>query len=338
VAVSNAPAISSNRLADVTIKFTAGSEDGTAYDPAKDARTLFLSAVMKDATGACPAVNTTNYPTAASTAFPTTGPSLGILNKKITLGLASTDDGKKISICYFVRDNSGNQSIPTSINWILDLTAPVAIATLDPMIAQNSSSKVTSVKLAVSTENGAASYKAVLAAQSGCANVTYPTAFRTIDPANLQTFSISGSDGPRTLCIRAKDAAGNEQSINEPTIISWIRDTIAPAFNLMGAPTGTVTAASLNVSVTLSPITGGEAVTAWDYILVTTTTCPTTGYGAKTSSTKTDANGQQVANPITLTTTVAAGTTKTYGLCVRAYDSAGNMSTAKIASWTQKSP
>ncbi|NBW81105.1 hypothetical protein EBR21_05060, partial [bacterium] len=311
---------------------------GTAYDPAKDARTLFLSAVMKDATGACPVVNATNYTAAASTAFPTSGTSAGILNKKITLPLATTDDGKKISICYFVRDNSGNQSIPTSINWILDLTAPVAIASLDPMIAQNSSSKVTSVKLAVSTENGAVSYKAVLAAQSGCANVTYPTTSRTIDPANLQTFSISGSDGPRTLCIRAKDAAGNEQSINEPTIISWIRDTTAPGFNLMGAPTGTVTSASLNVSVSVTSVATGEAVAAWDYVLVNSTTCPTIGYGAKTSATKLDANNQTVANPITLTTTVDAGTTKTFGLCVHAYDAAGNMSAAKISSWTQKAP
>jgi hypothetical protein len=181
------------------------------------------------------------------------------------------------------------------------------------------------------------SYRTALIAGSACTGAKF-SGLKNISPDAPEVINIAGIDGNRVLCIVARDRAGNEQLATEPTSLGWTLDTTPPKFSLTGAPTGTVKAATLESKVGIVPVSGGEPIDSFDFVVVETPTCPETGYSKKTSLLKENVNKQLVDNPIIFSTTAVVGTTKKFSLCVRGYDEAGNVSKPVITSWSQTAP
>ena len=118
------------------------------------------------------------------------------------------------------------------------------------------------------------------------------------------------------------------QLIDEPSMMSWVLDTVPTKVKLANVPATQLNIESASVKVAVSSENTKDPASAYDFRLVQTATCPTTGYSAKMA----------LKEPLTLTSTVPAGQTIKFTLCVRGYDAAGNVGTPVITSWSQTAP
>jgi len=332
--ISNVPTVTSNlRTFTARVDVKRNGE----YSAQEDAiRVSFATTVLKGANTTCPQKSANGA--YASVNVPATGNNIGIATRTFTNVASDTDDGQPLKVCIFATDASGNSSEIQAMSWIFDISRPRAEFTLTaPSIIAGSRSNARSAKLVVSTGGDVVSYKTALIAGTSCANAKF-SGLKNISPDAPETINIAGTDGNRVLCVVARDRAGNEQLATEPTSLAWTLDTTPPKFNTVGAPAGTIKSAKLDSKVSIIPVTNGEQVDAYDFVVVESTTCPQSGYSNKLSKLKENVNKQLVDNPIVFSTSVAAGTTKKFLLCVRGYDGAGNVSAPVPKSWSQSAP
>lgn len=224
----------------------------------------------------------------------------------ITENLNSLLDGP-IYLCIKAVDEAGNESDVKLSNWTKDTTAPTAILSNTPQNPSNTSSLNVSV-----SNSDMQDYQYALITSGSCALATY---------SSFQTGQISEAlslETTYTLCVKARDAAGNTQSV--ATSYSWTRDATPPAvagIALSNVPSGTNNTTSLNVGVS------GSGITQYQFKLDSTDTCLAGGYSASYS----------VANSIS--NNISSIPEGNVFLCVKALDAAGNVSDPKVASWTK---
>lgn len=332
--VSGVPTGASNRT---TFTARVDVRRNGVYSAAEDAiRVSFATAVLKGANTTCPQKSATASYTRVN--VPAAGTNTGIATRAFTNFVTAADDGQLLRVCIFATDASGNTSDIQNMEWIFDISRPRAEFRLTtPDIKAGARSNARSAKLVVSPDGDVVSYRTALIAATDCTSAKF-SGVKNISPDSPELINIAGIDGNRVLCIVARDRAGNEQLATEPTSLGWTLDTTPPKFSLTGAPTGTVKAATLESKVGIVPVSGGEPIDSFDFVVVETPTCPETGYSKKTSLLKENVNKQLVDNPIIFSTTAVVGTTKKFSLCVRGYDEAGNVSKPVITSWSQTAP
>lgn len=332
--VSGVPTGASNRT---TFTAKVDVRRGGEYSAAEDAvRVSFATAVLKGANSTCPQKSAAASYTRVN--VPATGTSMGIATRAFTNFVTDADDSQLLRVCIFATDASGNTSDIQVMDWIFDISRPKAEFKLTtPDIKAGARSNARSAQLIVSPDGVVVSYKTALIAGTACTGAKF-SGLKNISADTPELINIAGVDGNRILCVVARDRAGNEQLASEPTALSWTLDTTPPRFNPTGAPTGTVKAATIDSKVSIAAVTGCEPVEFYDFVVVETATCPDIGYSSKASTLMININEQLVDNPIILKTTVAAGTTKTFSLCVRGYDEAGNVSKPVLRSWRQSAP
>lgn len=212
-------------------------------------------------------------------------------------------EGTKTVHFVFV-DAAGNQSGAGSATIRYDVTAPAVTATLTSAARSNSPDVTLSFSV---TESGPLSPTEGLtlsenALFSGATPVPYPM-------SNSATFTVSASDGPKTINARVRDAAGNDGIAS----VSMELDQTAPTglgLTLSGAladgtPSTTLTSSSV-VTVNLTH-TGATGVSLGG---ASVTSCPSSGYQPITG------------NSISGFTLPGSGTPRTVTACFT--DAAGN--------------
>lgn len=324
--ISGLPQGISNEIKFEKIRIKVKPE-GQTYNVTSDAVKLFTTEILVDSTG-CPKTlgDRTIY---KERDFERNG----MLEFSLEKALTATNNKSKLLFCSFSQDNSGNRSGVKSVGWTFD-TRPFANPTFTPNIAANSASNTKTVRMVLPNDPDFVGYKSVLRTEAGCGKdeSIYPKTpnHQIADPKSLDfTFTISGADGPRTICVLAVSKDGKEvQLIDEPSMMSWVLDTVPTKVKLANVPATQLNIASASVKVAVSSKTPKDPASAYDFRLVQTATCPTTGYSAKMA----------LKEPLTLTSTVPAGQTIKFTLCVRGYDAAGNVGTPVITSWSQTAP
>lgn len=143
-------------------------------------------------------------------------------------------------LCATGADRAGNtMTTPREMMWTRDITPPVATLTGTPP----ASTRFPTGTIRVSGD-GVVSYQfATGRLIESCANWS-PRVDVTV-PVNLAL--VTDGDGPRVLCVKAMDAAGNEPE--SPVILSWIQDTLVRSLAFGGLPDLLSNARSLNVSI-----------------------------------------------------------------------------------------
>lgn len=200
----------------------------------------------------------------------------------------------------------------------VDTTPPVAAISGFP----TGTSNTTVLQITVAgTDVTAYKTKSVSGPASLCAATSdygSETAVATRIASNISTLA----DGSVTVCVIGRDAAGNWQTEATAASATWTKDTTPPVATLSGAPNGSSSAASLNVTV------GGNGVNLYKFKVGTDTTADctsATGYGNETPA----------ATPITASlSAIPAGSWAK--LCVLGVDAAGNWQTTATATAWQK--
>ena len=241
----------------------------------------------------------------------------------ITDDLSSVADGA-MRLCVIGKDSAGNwqpEGSAFSATWTKVTTAPSG-ATLTGV--PSGDSPVSSVTLGVTSANGVTAYKYKFGAGSSsiCASSSGYSA-SAISVGTSSSIDVSGADGQYTICVIARDTAGNWISYASATTASWTKDTVAPsAVSFSGGPTGTSNSTSITLSV---PASGGIA--GYRYKAVSGTDCSSSsGYSS------------EVAAGTNATVDVSGIADGIVTLCVIAKDDAGNWITAANAStssWTK---
>jgi len=324
--ISGLPQGISNDIKFEKIKIKAKPE-GKTYSVTSDAVKIFTTEILVDSTE-CPKslADRTIYKERDFA-------SNGMLEFSLEKALTATSNKSKLLFCSFSQDNSGNRSGVKSVVWTFD-TRPFANPTFTPNIAANSASNAKTVRMVLPNDPDFVGYKSVLRTEAGCGKdeSIYPKTPNHLiaDPKSLDfSFTISGADGPRTICVLAVSKDGKEvQLIDEPSMMSWVLDTVPTKVKLANVPATQLNIESASVKVAVSSENTKDPASAYDFRLVQTATCPTTGYSAKMA----------LKEPLTLTSTVPAGQTIKFTLCVRGYDAAGNVGTPVITSWSQTAP
>lgn len=300
--------------------------EGQTYNATSDAVKIFTTEILVDSTECPKNLNDREI-------YKEDNLTNGTKEFSLEKALTSVNNKSKLLFCSFSQDGSGNRSGVKSVGWTFD-TRPFANPTFTPNIPANSASNVKSVRMILPNDPDFVGYKSVLRTDAGCGKdeSIYPETpnHRIADPKSLDfTFTISGVDGPRTICVLAVSKDGNEvQLIDEPSKLTWIRDTVPTKIKLANVPAASLNAASTSVKIAVGSEDLKDPASAYDFVLVQTTTCPTTGYSAKMA----------LKEPLTLTSTVPAGQTIKFTLCVRGYDAAGNVGPPVITSWSQTAP
>ncbi len=260
----------------------------------------------------------------------------GALAFSLEKELTAANNKSTLLFCSFSQDASKNNSAVKSVSWTFD-SRPFANPKFIPDIPANSASNVRSLRIELPNDPDFMGYKIVLRNEAGCGKdpSIYPktpnhlvTSAKT--PLNV-TISIPSTepDGPRTICVLAVSKDGKEeQPIDDASMLSWIRDTVPTKIKLANVPAASINTASASVKIAVGSEDLKDPASAYDFVLVQTTTCPTTGYSAKMA----------LKEPLTLTSSVAAGQTIKFTLCVRGYDAAGNVNKPVITSWSQTAP
>ncbi|NBQ52902.1 MAG: hypothetical protein EBU49_04900, partial [Proteobacteria bacterium] len=212
--------------------------------------------------------------------------------------------------------NEGPFSNAVAMN--VDTTAP--IATISGFPTGTSNTTVLQITVA-GTDVTAYKTKSVSGSASLCASTSgygSETAVATRIASNISTLN----DGSVTVCVIGRDAAGNWQTEANAAYATWTKDTNPPVATLSGAPNGSSSAASLNVTV------GGNGVYLYKFKVGTDTTADCTsssGYGNETPA----------ATPITASlSAIPAGSWAK--LCVLGVDAAENWQTTATATAWQK--
>lgn len=171
-------------------------------------------------------------------------------------------DSNKI-FCLKARDQAGNISTPFSHSWTKDTVAPAASISGQP--ANPSADSSLNVVIA---GLGVDSYRYVLLfSASDCSIATYG-----IDtPVATPITETLGSEGDYKLCVKGKDAAGNEQMVASEA--AWTRNSTASYAVLSGQPTNPSNVTSLNVTV------AGANIIEYKYDLIDGVDCSSAAYG-----------------------------------------------------------
>lgn len=233
-----------------------------------------------------------------------------------SISIPSTDGS--YTVCVIARDASGNW-VPvdsaTSSTWTRDSDAPGSVSFSG---GPSGTSNSTSINLDVPAAGGITGYRYKAVSGSDCSSDSGYSA--EIAAATDSTVDVSSlPDGTVTLCVIARDSAGNWMPAGDASESTWTKDTTAPASaSFSGGPSGTSNSTTMTLDV---PAAGG--VTGYKYKVVSGTDCSSdAGYSAEVAS-GTD-------SPIDFAA-VADGTVT---LCVIARDSAGNWMAAADASTT----
>ena len=150
------------------------------------------------------------------------------------------DKEQKNILCIKGKSNDGIiQSNYTTAEWISDFTPPTGLLSGQPPISSTS----LSAEIMVSG-NGATSYVyATGISEIDCK--TYSGVIPIATPILLSL--IKDGDGPRSLCVKATDAAGNKQS--SPTVLTWTQDTVSQPLGFGGLPSSSSNAKQLEVTI-----------------------------------------------------------------------------------------
>ena len=156
------------------------------------------------------------------------------------IGLADLADGPH-TVSVLGIDAAGNiqpQATPTTVAWVVDTTAPVAVITGTP-------GTPTSSKDATLTVSGTevAAYRFTL--DGGAPSVEFPAA----TPISLSNLP----DGGHTLAVVARDAIGNWQTT--PSTVSWVVDTDSPTAVLSGTPPALTRTTAITLVVSGTDVT-----------------------------------------------------------------------------------
>ena len=212
--------------------------------------------------------------------------------------------------------NEGALSNAVAMN--VDTTPPVA--TISGFPTGTSNTTVLQITVA-GTDVTAYKTKSVAGSAILCAATSdygSETAVGTRIASNISTLA----DGSVTICVIGRDAAGNWQTEATAANATWTKDTTPPVVTLSGAPSGSSSVASLNVTV------GGNGVYLYKFKVGTDTTvdcASATGYGSVTAA----------ATPITASlSAIPAGSWAK--LCVLGVDAAENWQTTATSTAWQK--
>ena len=159
-----------------------------------------------------------------------------LLADKITDDFSALQDGD-ITLCVVSEDLYGNVQdylSATSVSWIKSADAPFAVLTKTPDAETNK----TSFKVVVSGTD-VTDYKFFFGetATTDCSDLaSYSASKATSSKISMDVSALS--DGELSLCVLAADVSANWQSERAATKYTWIKDTVAPSVNLLGAPSG----------------------------------------------------------------------------------------------------
>lgn len=220
-----------------------------------------------------------------------------------------------VALCVRGTDSLGNiQNPPAAYGWVVDLTPPELMVTPQfPSYVNNKNQTFT-----VSTKAGAADiagcfFKVSQGIATCPADLTGYSACRVVPASNILALS---SDGPYTLCVTARDSAGNASPVQTS---SFILDTIPPTVTLSGSPP-----ISSKVPRSSIKVAGADVAT----------------YRFATAQTTSSCTNWSAARPVgtAIELTVIPGGDGPQALCVKGADLAGNEQSVSInLAWTQDS-
>lgn len=228
----------------------------------------------------------------------------------ITDSLGSDGDKR---LCVIGRDSAGNEQFKqsaTSYNWLKDTESPTAVLIDTPINPTN----IDELNVTV-TGNGVIAYKYAVTDQStSCSSVTTNLTWTNI--TSRITDTVTG-DGEKRLCVIAKDAAGNTQTLADATVHNWTLDTAAPTAVLSNVPNINSKEPSLNISVS------GSQVVNYRFVLTSqSTACSAVIYNGWWTG---------VGTPISS----SSGSDGLKRICVVGRDAAGNeQETATEYNWS----
>lgn len=204
-------------------------------------------------------------------------------------------DGNKV-LCVVGIDQAGNEQPTTTFyEWTFDSIRPQA--TLDNLPLNPSSNA--RLNVGVSPTEGT-TYQYAFRNASSCQGATFSAFF---PPSQRITDEIKG-DGPKILCVKMKDNAGNLQE--QPTQHSWVQDTTAPEVRIDGVfPFNPSNDKALNLTVS------GTGVTKYKFALLNGNSCDSATYSADL--------------PVSQKITSEIGIDGVKVLCVKGIDAASNI-------------
>lgn len=247
---------------------------------------------------------------AGNTTCPTAWTSYGTCSISPAKHRVSTTNDGTFTFCVLGKDGAGNLSAtPKSFAWTRDTIPPRAVLTGTPPV----STKVPTATIQISG-TGVSTYRyATGVSDSTC--TAFSASMPITSPLNLSL--IPGGDGPRLLCVLAKDEAGNEQT--PATILRWTQDTNVNSLRFTGLPALQSNAASLNVTVSADE--GGT----YRYAVVNGTSCGTANLS--------NALRRPTTEKITYNMPLTDGS---YTLCATLTDNSGNdQATPTSYTWTK---
>jgi chitinase len=269
-------------------------------------RTVTLAISATDTVGVVayrPSESSTN-PTAATTGWITVT-STTAYSANVSFTLTSSNGTKTVYVWF--KDAAGNVSARVSDTITLDTTAPTNTTAANFINAGAAATNSITVTLAISATDamGVTAYRpstsstTPTAATSGWITVTSTTSYS----ANV-SFTLTSSNGTKTVYVWFKDAAGNVSTGTSDTITL---DTVAPT--LSTGPTSSVITAS---GATIAWTTNEASNTQVDYGL-------TTSYGSSATTATLTTSHSQALTGLTAATT--------YHYRVKSTDAAGNLFT-----------
>jgi len=216
------------------------------------------------------------------------------------------------SVCVYGFDSVGNSSpTPAKFEWNRRTAPPTAVINGSPPKTAESTDSMMSIR-----GTDVVNYRFATATNAQDCK-TYSAIYSIYNPFWLKL--IPGGDGPRALCVRGIDALGNEQV--EPTVLSWVQDTMVLPISFSGVPAKFSNALVLSVKVN-----AGEPGT-YIYAVVPGTDC--NGSNISWSSPRLDYEYIGSSLP------AADGV---YTLCALFTDKTGNKQTTPTSyTWTKRS-
>jgi subtilisin family serine protease len=211
-------------------------------------------------------------------------------------------------VCVKGKNAEGTiQSGYTKVSWVSDFTPPTVILSGDPPTSTTKPAGVITIQ-----GGDVAGYVfATGAAECG--------AYGSITPvASKVSLSLTpNGDGPRRICVKGVDQAGNQQQ--EPTVLSWIQDTVVQPIGFVGLPSAVSNAKVMSVTAVASE--AGK----YRYVIKSGSTCDLAALklaALRDLSTK-------ILDPLPSADGV-------YTLCGRLIDAAGNEQESPTAyTWTK---
>ncbi|MBX2993190.1 MAG: SUMF1/EgtB/PvdO family nonheme iron enzyme [Bdellovibrionaceae bacterium] len=169
------------------------------------------------------------------------------------LTLTGTDGLK--SVTATIADSAGNSS-QVNLNLQKDISVPTAILSGAP--APGSYSNATSLTVTVGGADVSEYLYKFGDGTTDCTNATGYSAATGIATTISINAGTMGADGAKKLCVRAKDASGNIQSLASATEVGWTKDTALPTLAFTSPAAGSyvnlATQSSFAVSGTCSEV------------------------------------------------------------------------------------